>query len=320
MKKADTPTRKAFSRSMAEYGSKNREFLVIEADIGKSTYSYLFGEKYPERYFNIGIAEANAVTTAAGMASCKRTVVVCSYGVFLTMRALETVRTFVCYPELNVKLFGSHGGITAAVDGVTHQATEDIAFMTTLPNMKVLVPADPVAAEKIFPLFIETPGPMYARLMRDPLYEIYHSKDEFKVGGSHVLKEGEDITIISYGDMVFQALTAAENLRGEGINAEVIDAYSLKPLDKEEIIKSVFKTGSCLVVENHQKRNGLGYEIASLLLEYAGRNNGESLPKWSHLGLEDTFAESGDYKKLIDKYKISSETIVNTIIAMKKKA
>ena len=170
---ATVPTRRAFSERMAEYGAIDGDFVVFEADIGYSTFSHLFGDQYPARYFNMGIAEGNMVSAAAGMAADGRTAVASSYGVFITMRALESVRTFVCYPDLNVKFLSSHGGFTPAIDGVSHQATEDIANMTTLPNMKVLVPADTWAAKKLFDVALQTPGPVFVRLMRDPILELY---------------------------------------------------------------------------------------------------------------------------------------------------
>jgi len=299
------PTRQAFSERMAEFGKIDKEFAVFEADIGYSTFSYLFGEAFPERYFNMGIAEQNEMAAAAGMASTGRTVVVCGYGVFLTMRALETVRSFVCYPNLNVKILSSHGGITAAVDGATHQATEDIAFMSTLPNMKVQCPADPVAAVKLFDTAILTPGPVFTRLMRDSLFDIYDNKIDFPMGGSHVLREGKDLTILTYGDVVFQALGAAEFLEKKGVDVEVIDCYSIKPLDIVTVLESAKKTGCVLVAENHQRRNGLGYEVARFLL-------GEYPVPFENLGLDDTFGESGDYPSLIHKYGFSAECIVES--------
>lgn len=302
MKKTDVATRKAFSQRMAEYGAIDKKFVVFEADIGYSTYSYLFGDRYPERYFNMGIAESNTIGAAAGMAADGRTVIACSYSVFITMRALETVRTFICYPNLNVKFLSSHGGITAAIDGVTHQATEDIAFMTTLPNMKVLVPADKVAAKKCFDLAVNTPGPVFIRLMRDPLFDIYDNNEEFVIGGSKILKTGYDITIVSYGDILFQALKSWRMLQKEGISAEVIDMYSLKPFDSKILLESITKTEALLIVENHQKRNGLGYELSNFCL----KNN--PVP-FENIGLDDTFAESGKYELIIDKYGISEKHI-----------
>lgn len=303
LKKANMPTRRAFSERMVEYGAQDKEFAVFEADIGYSTYTYLFGQKYPERYFNMGIAESNMVAAAAGMAADGRPVVISSYGVFLTMRAVEAVRTYICYPNLNVKILSSHGGLTAAIDGVTHQATEDIAIISTFPNMKVLCPADTVAAKKLFDVAMETPGPVFTRLMRDPLYDIYPPETEFHMGGSHILREGEDVTIVTYGDLVFQALEAAEMLAAQGVSAEVIDMYSLKPIDKGTLLPSVQKTGAVVVAENHQKKNGLGYAVPHYLMKID-----EAVP-FVHIGIDDTFAESGEYDKVIAKYGLSASSI-----------
>jgi len=302
MKKADMATRKAFSQRMVEYGAIDKDFVVFEADIGYSTYSYLFGDRYPDRYFNMGIAESNTMGAAAGMAADGRTVVACSYGVFITMRAVETVRTFICYPNLNVKFLSSHGGITAAIDGVTHQATEDIAFMTTLPNMKVLIPTDTIAARKCFDLAMKTPGPVFIRLMRDPLFNLYNSSEEFILGGSKIVKTGHAITIVSYGDIIFQALKSREMLKKDGISAEIIDMYSIKPFDAKTLLNSISKTGALLVVENHQKRNGLGYELSNFCLK-------NHPVFFDNMGLDDTFAESGAYESVIEKYGISANHI-----------
>ncbi|GAB4370187.1 MAG: transketolase family protein [Spirochaetales bacterium] len=310
LRKADSPTRKSFSERMVEYGSIDKEFVVFESDIGYSTYSYLFGEKYPDRYFNMGIAELGTMAAAAGFAGDGRTVIVSGYGVFLTMRAVEVVRSFICYPHLNVKILSSHGGLTAAIDGVTHQATEDIAYMSTLPEMKVLAPCDTFSARAAFDIAVQTPGPVFTRLMRDPLWDIYTEKDTFRLGGSHVLREGKDITLVSYGDIVFQALEAADLLAREGIDAEVIDMYSVKPFDAETLLGSARRTKAVLVAENHQRRNGLGYEIGTYLLKhYPWGQDGSKLLKFDHLGLDDTFGESGNYFKVIDKYGISARAI-----------
>jgi transketolase len=250
----------------------------------------------------MGIAEGNMVSAAAGMAADGRTVVASTYGVFITLRALESVRTFVCYPDLNVKFLSSHGGFTPAIDGVTHQATEDIANMTTLPNMKVLVPADTWAAKKLFDVALQTPGPVFVRLMRDPILDLYEAGDAFRMGGSHVLLEGSDVTIATYGDIVFEAIGAAGILAKEGIRAEVIDLYSVKPFDAETLLRSLDKTGALVVAENHQKRNGLGYELSNFCLK-------NKVVPFDNLGLEDTFAESGSYGKLLEKYGLSRDHI-----------
>lgn len=309
-RKADSPTRKSFSERMVEYGEIDKEFVVFESDIGYSTYSYLFGDKYPDRYFNMGIAELGTMAAAAGMAADGRTVIVSGYGVFLTMRAVEVVRSFICYPHLNVKILSSHGGLTAAIDGVTHQATEDIAYMSTLPEMKVLAPCDKYSARAAFDIAINTPGPVFTRLMRDPLWDIYTEKDSFELGGSKVLRTGKDITLVSYGDIVFQALEAAEELAKKGIEAEVIDMYSVKPFDSGTLMESARKTRAVLVAENHQKRNGLGYEIGTYLLKhFPWEQAGPRSLKFDNLGLDETFGESGNYFKVIDKYGISARAI-----------
>jgi transketolase len=303
LNKANITTRQAFSERMLEYGSIDKDFVVFEADIGYSTYSYLFGEAYPERYFNMGIAESNTMAAAAGMAADGRMVIVCGYGVFITMRAVEAMRTFICYPNLNVKFLSSHGGLTPAVDGVTHQATEDIAIMTTLPNMKVLAPADTESAKKIFDVAIKTLGPVFVRLMRDPLFDIYSAENSFELAGSNTIREGKDLTVVTYGDIVFQALEAADELKNENISIEIIDMYSIKPFNQKALLKSISKTGALLVVENHQKRNGLGYELSNFCLK-------NKPITFNNLGLNDTFAESGDYYKIIDKYGISKKQII----------
>jgi transketolase len=304
LKKSVKPTRQAFSERMVEEAAVNRDFAVFDSDIGYSTYTCLFGDQYPERYFNLGIAEIGTMSAAAGMAASGRTVVVGGYGVFLTMRAVEAVRSFICYPNLNVKILSSHGGLTAAIDGATHQATEDIAYMTTLPNMKVLCPADPVSAAGCFDTAMSTPGPVFTRLMRDPLFDLYRAGEEFPIGGSKTLRRGSDITIVSYGDIVFQALEASEILAARGIDAEVIDMYSIKPFDSGALDRSLAKTGALLVAENHQSRNGLGYELARHVLV--------TRPVlFDNAGLEDVFGESGDYLRVIDKYGLSAARLAD---------
>ena len=301
---AKAPTRRVFAERMTQRAEDEKDFVVFESDLAKSTYSFLFKDKYPERYFNMGIAEIGTVASAAGMAAEGRNVIVCGYGVFITMRALEAIRSFICYPHLNVKFLSSHGGLTAAIDGVTHQSTEDIAFMTTLPQMKVLVPADSAAASAAFDIALATPGPVFTRLMRDPMQELYGPNETFKLGGSKVVRKGKDVTLATYGDMVFQSLLAADELAKQGIDAEVIDFYSLKPWDQATLAESLKKTGALVVAENHQKRNGFGYEAAVWALQNA------PVPT-ELIGLEDTFAESGAYLKTLDKFGLSGAKIAD---------
>jgi transketolase len=214
------------------------------------------------------------------------------------------MRSFVCYPRLNVKFLSSHGGLTAAIDGVTHQATEDVAAVTTLPGMQVLAPCDRVAARAAFDTALETPGPVFTRLMRDPLWDLYPEGERFPLGGAKTVRRGTDVTIAAYGDMVVQSVLAADELATRGVSAEVLDLYSLKPVDAAAVFASVDKTGALLVAENHQRRNGLGYELAARLLR-----RGAPVPAFEHLGLDDRFGESGDYGKVIDKYGLSPRRI-----------
>ena len=309
--KAANPNRYYFIERMVEYGKIDSDFAVFESDIAYSTYSYLFAEKYPGRYFNLGIAEMGTLSAAAGMAADGRNVMVCGYGVFITMRAVEVIRSFICYPFLNVKFLSSHGGLTASIDGVTHQATEDIAFMTTLPNMKVIVPCDSLSASKLFDVAMKTPGPVFTRLMREPFFDIYDN-ESFELGGSHVLCAGDDVTIAAYGDMVFQALEAAELLRKQNVNAEVIDMYSIKPFDWPTLKASLEKTGALLVAENHQQRNGLAYDIGIRVLKE------KPLP-FDQVGLADCFGESGSYLPVIDKYGMTARHIADKALAIIKK-
>ena len=299
LEKASKPTRQAFSERMVARGEQDRDFAVFESDIGYSTFSYLFGDAYPERYFNLGIAEIGTMSAAAGMAASGRSVIVGGYGVFLTMRAVEAVRSFICYPNLNVKILSSHGGLTAAIDGATHQATEDIAYMATLPNMKVLCPSDPTASAACLDIALDTPGPVFTRLMRDKLYDLYSAGETFELGGSKTIRNGKDLTLVTYGDIVFQAMEAAEILAKDGIDVEVIDMYSIKPFDAAALDASLAKTGALLVAENHQARNGLGYELAHHVLTT------NPVP-FANAGLEDTYGESGDYLSVIDKYGLSA--------------
>ena len=303
MNRASVPTRQAFSEGLVAHGEVDHDFWVLESDIGKSTYTYLFGDRFPERYFNLGIAEIGLFATAAGIASSGRSVVCGGYGVFITMRAVEAIRSFICYPDLDVKILSSHGGITAAIDGVTHQATEDIATMSQIPNMRVLCPADPVSARACVAASFSVHGPVFNRLMRDPLFDLYPEGESFPIGGSKLLREGSDVTIVSYGDIVFQALGAADALSAQGISADVIDLYSIKPYDRNAVLASIRKTGALVVAENHQAKNGVGYELAHLSLT-------EHPVPFENLGLQDTFAESGAYQKLIEKYGLSADHIV----------
>ena len=298
------PTRDAYGDTLLSLGRKNDKIVVFEADIGKSTRTAKFGQKFPERYFNVGVAEQNEMAMAAGAASCGKIVFVSTYAVFASMRACEQVRTFVAYPHMNVKICVSHGGITPANDGVTHQATEDLGIMRTIPGMTVLMPADAVSTRELVIAAAQSEGPVYLRFTRDGVPVIYNEGTRFLIGKGMLLREGKDVTIIAIGDMVQKGLEARDILSKQEILAEVIDMHTIKPLDEFIILDSVRKTKAVVTVEDHQIECGLGGALSEFL--------GENYPVPIHrIGLQNTFAESGEYELLLKKYRMSVADIVS---------
>jgi len=301
------PTRMAYGKALRDLGKENNRVVALEADIGKSTQSAIFGKEFPERYFNVGIAEQNEMCVAAGLASCGKIPFVSTYAVFASMRACEQVRTFVAYPNANVKICPSHGGLTPGNDGPTHQATEDMGIMRTIPNMTVCMPTDATMAYKAVKAAAEFDGPLYLRFTRDSVPVIYDDNQDFIFGKGIVLKSGKDVTIIANGDMVVQALSAAKNLEHKGINATVIDMHTIKPLDKDLVIEHCANKKFVVTVEDHQINGGLGSAVAEVLVENC------PVPM-KRIGLQDTFAESGSYAELLEKYELDAEAIKNAVI------
>lgn len=296
-------TRDAFGDAIIELGRENDKIYVIDCDISKSMKTTGFAGLFPERHLNVGIAEQNAAGVAAGLATMGKIPFVSTYAVFGSMRMCEQVRTSICYAGLNVKIACSHGGLTPGSDGVTHQAIEDMGIMRTLPNMTVIMGADYNSTKKLVKKAVELNGPVYLRFTRDPLPVFYNEEEEFEIGKGKLVKEGNDITIVTIGDMLHQGLEAAEQLSKEGISAEVIDMHTLKPFDRELIIASVKKTGKIISAEDHNFLNGLGSAVSEVIAELG-------YGKLRRVGLKDTFAESGDYYKLLNKYEMDSEYIV----------
>ena len=301
------PTRDAYGEMLVELGEKNPNIVVLEADISKSTRTCYFAKKFPHRFFNAGVAEQNEMAVAAGLASCGKIPFVSTYAVFASMRACEQVRTFICYPRLNVKIAVSHGGLTAGNDGVTHQGTEDIGIMSTFPNMTVIMPADAVATKKLVKAAAEYDGPVYLRFTRDPVPVIYKEEGiSFEIGKSFTIREGSDVTIIALGDMVSKALEASDILAKEGISARVIDMHTVKPIDREAIIRAAQETKAIITVEDHSIFNGLGSRVAEVVAE-------EAPVPFKRIGLKDCFGESGEYEKLLVKYGLSTYHIVEAV-------
>ncbi len=301
------PTRAAYGQALHDLGGEDERVVVLEADIGKSTHSAVFGAAYPRRYFNVGVAEQNEMAVAAGLSSCGKVPFVSTYAVFASMRACEQIRTFVAYPRANVKICPSHGGLTPGNDGPTHQATEDLGIMRTIPNMTVCMPTDATMAYKAVFAAAELEGPLYLRLTRDGVPVIYDDDLDFAVGRAIALRTGEDATIIAIGDMVSHALQAADALAARGLAVTVIDMHTLKPLDEACVIEHCAGKPFVVTVEDHQVNGGLGSAVAEVLVENC------PVPM-KRIGLRDTFAESGPYPELLRKYGMDATAIEQAVL------
>lgn len=296
-------TRDAYGEVLAELGDEIPNLVVLEADISKSTRTKKFAEKFPERFFQFGIAEADMMVAAAGMATTGYLPFVSTYAVFASMRACEQVRTYVCYPHLNVKIAVSHGGLTSASDGVTHQATEDLGMMRTIPGLTIIMPADYHATIALVRAAANYSGPVYLRFTRDAMPVLYGAQEEFEIGKGKLLREGTHLTLIAIGDMVTIALNAADELEKDGVKVDLIDMHTLKPLDQDLLVQSASKTGRVITVEDHQINCGLGSAVAEVLAENCPA-------RLKRIGLKNTFAESGRYPLLLEKYQMSSNHIL----------
>ena len=301
-------TREAYGTALAEFGSDKR-IVVLDADLSKSTKTVTFLQKYPERFINMGIAECNMMSVAAGLASCGKIVFASTFAMFAAGRAYEQVRNSICYPALNVKIGASHAGITIGEDGASHQAIEDIALMNVIPKMTVLSPSDSVETRLAVEAAIKIDGPVYIRLGRLGVPVLFDRNYKFEVGKGVALTEGNDAAIIATGYMVHVALEAAETLKNEGIKARVINIGTIKPIDKEIIIKAAKETRAIVTAEEHSVIGGLGSIVASVLVEnYPARV--------SMVGINDKFGKSGKPADLVKMYGLTAENIVNKVKAM----
>lgn len=296
-------TRAAYGKALVEFG-EDENLFVFDADLKKCTMTLHFAEKYPERFFNIGIAEANMVDIAAGFATCGATALVHTFAIFATGRTYDQIRNSVCYPGLNVKIIGSHGGLTVGEDGATHQALEDIGLMRGIPGMTVIVPCDSNEARLATKAMIEKKGPCYFRTCR-PAVECVTDRFEdykFEIGKGIQLVDGTDVTIIACGIMVQEALKAQKLLEQENIHARVIDMHTIKPIDSEIIIKTARETGAVVTVEEHNVMGGLGSAVAEVLAK------NEPVPM-EFAGVQDQFGHSGKPSVLLKHYGLSPENI-----------
>lgn len=299
-------TRESYGVTLEELGKEREDIVVFEADLSKATKSEKFGKAYPDRYFNVGIAEQNMVGMAAGVSSTGKVTFATTFAVFAAGRAFEVIRNSVCYPKANVKIAATHAGITVGPDGGSHQAIEDLALMSSLPNMIVLSPADDIEACKCVKAAAEVNSPVYLRFGRIPLNDIYTDKYDFQIGRGSELAKGDDVTIIATGIMVHKALKAAEELKDEGINARVINMATIKPIDEEIIVKSAKETKGIVTVEEHSIIGGLGDRVSAVVCE----NHPTVVKK---IGVKDVFGESGNPDELLEKYGLTVENIKETV-------
>lgn len=296
-------TRDAYGDALKELGDTNNNVVVLDADLSGSTKTGVFKKSYPDRFINVGIAEQNLIGTAAGLAAAGKVPFASTFAMFASGRAFEIIRNSVCYPNLNVKIAATHAGLTVGEDGATHQALEDISIMRSLPNMVVLNPADAVETKQCIKVAAEYNGPVYIRLGRSKTPVIFDESYKFEIGKGVELKEGSDVTIIATGIMVGKALEASEELEKSGINARVINISTIKPIDKDMIIKAAKETKGIVTVEEHSIIGGLGSAVAEVVSE----NNPTKVLR---IGTMDKFGESGDGNDLLEKYGLTVENIV----------
>ena len=299
-------TRDAYGKALLILGAENPNVVVLDADLSKSTKTADFGKKYPERFFNMGIAEANLIGTAAGLAAAGKIPFASTFAIFAVGRAFEQVRNSIAYPKLNVKIAATHSGITVGEDGGSHQAIEDVAIMRAVPNMVVLVPADGEETRQVILAAAKYNGPVYIRMGRLAVPVLFGEDYKFEIGKANVLKEGTDVAIMANGLMVAMALEAADELATEGISVSVVNVASVKPLDEETIVRVAKQTKAVVTAEEHSIIGGLGSAIAEVL--------GEKLPTpMVRVGLKDTFGESGKPQELLEKYGLTKVHLIKAV-------
>ena len=307
-------TRDGFGDMIAELGKQDERIYVVDADIGKSCKTDAFKKACPDRHLNVGIAEQNAGGVAAGLAACGKIPFVVTYAAFGSMRMCEQIRQMICYPKLNVKIACSHGGVTPANDGATHQCIEDYGIMCSIPNMTVVMPADYNAARALVKEAAEFEGPVYLRFTRDAIPVIYDENQKFEIGKAVELRRGDDAAIIANGDTVCIALEAAKQLESRGIYTTVLDMHTVKPLDTEAVMDCIDRCGVIVTVEDHNVINGMGSAVASVAGQ-AGRG------RVRIIGVQDHFGMSAPYERLLALNGITAENIcknVTELVAEKK--
>lgn len=304
-------TRDAYGEALVQLGGENSQIVVLDADLSKSTKTVRFAKKFPDRFFNLGISEADLMGTAAGLAAAGKIPFASTFAVFATGRAFDQIRNSIAYPGLNVKIAATHAGLTVGEDGGSHQAVEDIALMRVIPGMTVLVPSDGICTKKLVAEAAALKGPVYLRLGRPAVPVIYGADEEFVIGRAKVLKPGNDLTLVASGIMVAKSLEAAEILEKQGINARVLDMHTIKPLDGQSLEKAARETGGIVTVEEHSVIGGLGGAVAEFIAENC------PVPVLK-IGIQDSFGESGKPDELLIKYGLTVERIVEFAEKLKK--
>lgn len=299
-------TRDAYGKALVKLGQVNDDVVVLDADLSKSTKTNDFFKAYPNRFFNMGIAEQNLIGAACGFAAVGKIPFASTFAMFATGRAFEVIRNSVCYPKLNVKICATHAGITVGEDGGSHQSVEDISLMRSVPNMTVLVPADGIEAEKMILEAAKFNGPMYVRLGRSAVPTLFDENYEFKIGKGAVLRDGNDATIIACGIMVNEALVAADMLKEENIDVRVINMSTIKPIDTELIVSAAKETKAIVTAEEHSIIGGLGSAVSEVVSE----NHPIIVKK---VGMNDTFGESGTPNELLEKYGLTAKNIAEKV-------
>lgn len=302
-------TRDGFGDEIVALGKENQNILLVDVDIGKSCKSTKFMKELPEQHVNVGIAEQNGAGVAAGLATCGKIPFVVTYAAFGSMRMCEMIRQEICYTNLNVKIACSHGGVTPANDGASHQAIEDMGILRTIPNISVIMPADYNAARALVRAAAEAYGPMYLRFTRDAVPQVYNSDVKLTIGKANLIAEGKDVALIANGDMVCLAIEAAKELANRGVSARVIDMHTIKPLDTECVTACVNEIGKIVTIEDHNILNGLGSAVCEVVAEM-GKG------KVKRIGIQDQFGESAPYERLLEKNGITVENIVTQALAL----
>lgn len=300
------PTRLGYGEGLVELGRRNPNVVVLGADITSSTNAGMFLEKYPERFFSIGIAEQDMVGVAAGLSLVGKVPFVCTYGVFASGRCWDQIRTTVCYSDLNVKIGGAHGGISVGPDGATHQALEEISIMRCLPGMTVVAPCDVIETRKATIAIGEMHGPAYIRFGREAVPTITEESTPFKLGKAEIFRKGSDVTVIACGVMVHEAIETAEKLQKEGISVRVVNLHTIKPIDVEMIVKSAEETGAIVTAEEHQIYGGMGSAVVEVLAQHA------PVPV-EMVAVKDRFGESGQPLELMVEFGLTHDEIYNSI-------